>query len=182
MNIIALTGYKGTGKTVAADYLIEQHGYVKHNFKGALIQEIKERFPDLLQEILVTYMDYGEYFFSIGHTVDDLFTEKPPLIRALMQNYGTDVRRKDDPYYWANQWRDTLPSSDVVVDDLRFLTEQEVLPAHASIIRLTRPDITTGGTHQSETEQLQLEPDYVIELVPGDKQALYEELDAILNV
>ena len=182
--LIALTGFKHTGKTVAAKYL-ESKGYVRHNFKDALITELKERFPDLLKDILKVYVreDMVNVF-----TIDDLFNYKPPLMRALMVNHGTEVRRRENPDYWVNNWMFTVAKENypfkqnIVTDDVRFLNEAKaVKDAGGTIIRLVRPDITTGGEHTSETEQLQIVADYTIELIPGDKEALYKELDAIIK-
>jgi len=187
--LIAFTGYKRTGKSTAAEYLEKEYGYVRHNFKDGLISELKERFPDLLEEILVTYMDYGDYFFNIGHTVENLFTTKPPLIRALMQNYGTEVRRRDNPEYWVYKWFKKAVAiqkyqpSNIVTDDVRFLNEAEAVKDFGGIIiRLTRPDIETGGDHSSETEQLEIEADYTIKCVPGDISHLHRALDGIVRV
>ena len=187
-NLIALTGFKHTGKTVAAEYL-ESKGYVRHNFKDALIAELKERFPDLLEAIRESHELFdGEFTSDNKWTLDDLFTYKPPLIRALMQNYGTEVRRRENPDYWVNDWMFTVAKENypfkqnIVTDDVRFLNEAKaVKDAGGTIIRLVRPDITTGGEHTSETEQLQIVADYTIELIPGDKEALYKELDAIIK-
>ena len=48
--IIGLCGYKGSGKTTACN-IIKKHldDVVQINFKDALIEEIKEKFPDLLR-------------------------------------------------------------------------------------------------------------------------------------
>ena len=49
MTIIALTGLKQSGKSTAANYLVEKYGFIKHNFKDALINEIKTYFPDFIK-------------------------------------------------------------------------------------------------------------------------------------
>ena len=105
-------------------------------------------------------------------------------MRALMQNYGTDVRRKDNRNYWTQQWSQALcPELDTVTDDVRFLNEAEAVKTEGGIIiRLTRSDIETGGTHLSETEQLEIVADHTIECDPGDHEALYRALDDIINV
>lgn len=181
--IIAFTGFKQTGKSTAAKYL-ESKGYVRHNFKDALVQELKDGFPDLLREI---DSQWKKDLIRGGATYDvldwDLFDKKPPLMRALMQNYGTDVRRKEDPDYWVKQWaKNSYGHDKIVCDDVRFINEAaKVKERGGIIIRLTRPDITSGGEHSSETEQLQIEVDYTIECVPGDHEHLYRELDKIVD-
>lgn len=182
--ILGLTGYKGVGKTTASDYLIEKHGFIRHNFKDSLIAEIKQNFPDLLQEILKR--EYSE-----GHgivDIDDLFRVKPPLMRTLMQNYGTEVRRKDNTNYWTDKWKQRLrllsviePGKHIVVDDCRFLNEAEAIKKMGGIIvRLTRPDIADGGTHVSETEQNAIAYDYTMECPQGQPEAIHAELDKLV--
>lgn len=188
--IIGLIGFKQVGKSTADKYLEEKYGFVRHNMKDALVAEIKQNFPDLLKEITVEYNDTAT---GPMRTVDDMFTIKPPLMRALLQNYGTEVRRGDDDNYWTNQWFKTISLNcvtddgksfykKVVTDDVRFKNEAKAVKVVGGIlIRLTRPDITTGGSHASETEQLEIEADYTIECQPGDHEHLYSELDRILK-
>jgi len=186
-NLIAFTGYKQTGKTTAANHLIEHYGYMRHNFKDALVAEVKERFPDLLEEILFQEMSYHSLAQRETYidSIDALLTTKPPLMRALLQNYGTEVRRRDNPNYWVHQWKYNLHrfplERGVITDDVRFLNEaQAIKDLGGTIIRLTRPDITTGGEHSSETEMNQIESDYTIEVGPGEQDKLYAELDRIV--
>jgi len=171
-NIIGLVGFKQVGKSTAAKYLEDKYGFTRHNFKDAMVQEIKDNFPDLLKEL--------EYYYNL--TIDELFIQKPPLMRALMQNYGTDVRRKDNRNYWTQQWFENLAIGKTVADDVRFLNESEAVKLGGGIIiRLTRSDIETGGTHASETEQLEIVADHTIECNPGDHEALYRALDEIVK-
>ena len=93
--IIGLTGKKQNGKSTAAEHLSDKHNFVRINFKDALVAEIRERFPNLL-EAIIEIMDRTDYDGMNPWTVDRLFKEKPPLMRALLQNYGTEVRRIDD--------------------------------------------------------------------------------------
>jgi len=180
-NIIGLVGFKQVGKSTAAKYLEKKYGFTRHNFKDALVQEIKDNFPDLLTQIVIAGRDLG--FKAMNW--NELFEEKPPLMRALLQNYATDVRRKDNPDYWTNQWMGKaarVPSWKIVADDVRFLNEaQAIRDGGGFIIRLVRSDILTGGTHVSETEQLEIVADHTIECDPGDHAALYRALDDIIN-
>ncbi len=172
--LIGLTGYKGSGKSTVANYLEKEYGFKRLNFKDALVSELKERFPDLLRELSQAYhMD-----------IDKLFENKPAAMRALMQNYGTEVRRKDDPNYWAIQYYDKLVASkdNIVTDDVRFLNEfQEVKLFGGVLIRVTRPDITSGGSHTSETEQESFVVDFTIEGVPGSHESIYKQVDSIIQ-
>lgn len=69
---IALCGYAGAGKTSAAQYLVEHHGYTRHSFAGPLRQLFRAIF---------------------GRDVDKTTD------RERMQKLGTDVARNEA---WAN--------------------------------------------------------------------------------
>lgn len=174
--IIGLIGFKQVGKSTAAEYLKNNHNFIRHNMKDGLVAEIKQNFPRLLDELADIYglNDSPAY-------IPRLFDEKPPAMRALLQEYGTEVRRNDDRNYWVKQWLKNKPDGHVVVDDVRFHNEADVVKGNGGIlIRLVRPDITTGGDHASETEQLDIVADYTIECTPGEHDALYAQLDTIL--
>lgn len=173
--IIGLCGYKGTGKSTAAEYLENEYGFVRVNFKDGLVQEITERFPILLEELKKTYT---------LSSIEDLFRIKPPLMRALMQEYGTDVRRKDDPDYWVKQWVAKVESTkvNIVTDDVRFFNELAAMgDLNGLLVRITRPDVTSGGEHQSEKEQESFIEDFTIEGVPGSHKEIYKQVDAIIQ-
>lgn len=187
-NLIAFTAYQRVGKSTAAEYLAEKYKFQRINMKDALIAEMKEKFPDLLREICIEeglYFVWGGICTVLDSHIDELFKLKPPIMRALMQNYGTEVRRGDNPNYWTEKWKIAyakLHPANVVVDDVRFMEEYEAVKSMGGIIvRLTRPDILSGGTHESETEQDQIEADYTIECEQGNLQKLYTALDEICN-
>lgn len=173
--IIAFTGKMGVGKSTACKFFTDQPDCEKLGFKDALLREVDERMGPVL--------DIASTLYNIPR--EELFQKKPPLIRALLQNYGTEVRRRDDENYWAKQWKskaysELLRGNSVVVDDVRFLNEAEAVRELGGIIvRLTRPDITTTGSHQSELEMDAIVPDHVIETQPGDLAALKEALAAL---
>lgn len=183
--IIGLVGFKQVGKSTAANYLAKKYGAVRLNMKDALVAEIKQNFPDLLNTIAITY-GYDSIDGRVSKaTIDELFVEKFPLVRALLQNYGTEVRRRDDPDYWVKRWKEAVgkftAGAIVVVDDVRFQNEADaVISNNGILIRLTRDDITSGGDHASETEQVNIAVDRVINCKGGDEQALYDRLDRIM--
>lgn len=167
---IGFTGKMGSGKTTACDYLLSKRPFKKVSFKSALINEIRDNFPTLLEDLADHY----------AVTIDALFTLKPPMMRHLMQEYGTDVRRSDDPDYWVNRWKEGV-EGDVLTDDVRFLNEaQAVRDMGGIVIRLVRPS-TFAGTHKSEVEMDLIEPDVTIITEDGDLEGLYRQLDGVLE-
>lgn len=181
--IIGLVGFKQVGKSTAAKHLEEKHGFQRINMKDALVAELKKNFPRLMREI---YDTTGETWVNDETMFQYLFDVKPPLMRALLQNYGTEVRRGDKDSYWTDEWDKATYSArctdqNIVVDDVRFLNEAKAVKERGGIIiRLVRPDIPTGGTHASEVEQLEIVADNTINVAQGDKELLYMVLDDIV--
>lgn len=172
--IIGLCGYKGSGKSVVANYLSKYHGFYSLNFKDALVDEMKSNLSQTLRELSDVYnMDVGQ-----------LFANKPPVVRALMQNYGTDVRRKDDPNYWVSQWNKVATSLNkhIVTDDVRFLNEADAVRlAGGIIIRIVRPDVVVDDSHISEREHLNIEEDFTIIAETGQHEKVYQQIESILK-
>lgn len=182
--IIGFCGYAGSGKSTAAKYLEEKYKFKRVNFKDGLVAEMKERLPDVLEAIAKETMVSHDLDYKCS--VDELFEHKPPIMRALMQNYGTEVRRRDDSEYWVKKWVESvnnLKYPHIVVDDVRFFNELSALVEMDGIlIRITRPDITSAGSHASETEQTKFVQDFLIEGEPNSHYAIYKQLDEVINI
>lgn len=181
--IVGFVGKKGSGKSTAAEFLEEEHGFTRHNFKDTLVAEIKHKLPLVLNEI-VELMNWTEYEFNGSGdepwTVDRLFKEKPPVMRALLQNYGTEVRRADDPAYWVDAWgqlASVLSEKDLVVDDVRFENEaQAIRDMGGCLIRIVKDsfDYPVVDAHASETEQDSIIVNHEIKVKEGDLDKLKE--------
>lgn len=179
--IIGLCGYKGSGKSVVAKYLEENHGFKRVNFKDGLVAEMKEKFPTLLQSISDNYVSRG---YEDCYSVEELFYSKPPIMRALMQEYGTEVRRADNDSYWVDKWLEKVKEvgGNIVTDDVRFFNELYAITEQEGVlIRVKRDDITTGGTHASETEQEKFVEDFTIDAIKGDHSGVYKQVEQIIN-
>lgn len=169
-HIIAFVAPKGYGKTTACNIIKDHYRAIQLNFKDALIKELKENFPDLLRELSSVYNLFEE----------ELFAMKPVLVRTLMQNYGTEVRRNDDPNYWVMQWKLALASLDVPIvltDDVRFQNEYDAVRAYGgTLIRINRTDLMSDSTHQSETEQVGFECDYTVTTCEGNHEQFARDI------
>lgn len=193
--IIGLCGIKGSGKSVVAKYIAENYGFKRINYKDELINHIKERFPNLLEEIQKVYPVGGvpRLGVQILPTIDELFEQKPPLMRALMVNVGTDDRRRDNDNHWVHAWAKTIATEaeqqdkdirtiNIVTDDVRFQNEFDAIKLLGGIIiRVRRSDITDGGSHPSETEQFNFKEDFTIEAEFGGHEAVYAQIRQIMD-
>ena len=181
--IVAFTGKKQSGKSTACAYIERGHLATRVNFKDGLVKELKEKFPNLLTQIIKT-MDIVAYDGMNEWTIERLFSDKPPLMRALMQNYGTEVRRGDDPDYWVKQWISTVSRINhlVLCDDVRFINEAKAVhDVGGVIIRIERTDMLSTDTHISEVEMESIDADHTISVGSGEHRRLYNELDFILD-
>ncbi len=175
--IYGFTGKARSGKTTACNHLKSIGNYKQLNFKDCLIEEMREKLPDILHHLSDIY----------GKTIDELFFEKPPAMRALMQNFGTDVRRADDPGYWVQQWVNRASAlieegHNILVDDVRFINESDAIRLMGgSIIRIVRTDVDETLSHVSETEMDSIDVDAEIAVDTGDLSTLYNVLDAIIE-
>jgi hypothetical protein len=189
--IIALTGKAGAGKTTIANYLVEKHGFVKINFKDALVKEMRANFPDTLREMArfyhVTSMTWAAKFPDVNTPddvlIDHLFNDKPPIMRALMQNYGTEVRRKDRSTYWVDQWITKVAGKqNVVVDDCRFLNEADAVRMQGGkVYKVEKIGYVDRLNHASETEQESIEIDGILKSKTGGHEFLYQQAEELLN-
>lgn len=145
--IIGIAGKKYCGKTTLSDLLVKKAEpiglkIVQYAFGDALKEEISRVYgiakSDLysqdgkLKEVIFEmdptdprYPQSGKYHSAKIH--DDLYSCKAP-IRTLLQWYGTEYRRKQDPDYWVNRTQETigdlLENYDIVVlHDVRFPNE-----------------------------------------------------------
>lgn len=175
--ILGFTGKARSGKTTASDYVVENFGFIKINFKDALIKEMRERLPDVLVHLSEMY----------DMTIDELFIEKPPAMRALMKNYGTEVRRGDKDSYWTDQWMESVKvqielGNDVVTDDVRFLNEAECIKeTGGAVVRIIRSDITGDTTHKSETEMDQIVVSAEIMAEKDGQDVVFNMIDELMK-
>ena len=182
--IIAFTGKKRHGKSTACEYIQEKYpNAVRVNFKDAMVLEMREKLPDTMREICAL-MEKIDYDGMNPWTPDRLFKDKPPVFRALMQNYGTEVRRGDYEEYWVLRWmKEALKHEIVVTDDVRRCNECDaVRELRGIVIRIVREGYADDGdTHVSETEMDAIVPDYTVVVRDGDLWDMHRQLDAVLS-
>jgi hypothetical protein len=149
MNIIAISGKKGSGKDTVGDIILSDYKGIsaKVGFAFALKLEVAKAF---------------------NITVDELESKKSHF-RLVLQGWGTDVRRHlygDD--YWLRKMDAVIKSlveegcQLLIIPDVRFKNELEYCEAHGAItIRVERPSLPYDS-HKSETELDNNHFDYIL--------------------
>ncbi len=171
--IIGFTGKKSSGKTTAAKYLVDNHDFIKIGFKDAMIKEMRGNLQHTLNAIADVYQI----------NVNDLFETKPPIMRRLMQEYGTEVRRGDNQDYWIKKFVQNLPNNSefplICVDDVRFLNEAEIIKTLGGmVIRIELYDTQAQSDgHVSETEMDMIQADKMFVNKLGEQDILGRQID-----
>lgn len=184
--IVGLSGRIGSGKDVAAQVLVREFGFTILRFSDELKMEVFTRLRRTLGAHL--YTSYPMKWDQLDDEGRDreiwaLLTErKDAVTRALLQEYGTDVRRADDPEYWVQKWRNRLVGlrysgvEYVVVPDVRFVNEVQAIQAEGGVlVRIERPgNPGLPSAHSSETE-LDRWQGWAAVLINDRSQEVFEE-------
>lgn len=170
--IIGFVGKKRVGKSTACSMV--PMGTVV-SFREPLLEEVKMIFTSLLNMHAVKYK----------MTVDEVLEKKPGIIRQLLQWWGTDVRRAQDPDYWTDQWKAKVDETEglILVDDLRFLNEANAITQRQGIIiRVVGEHADNTDTHASEKEMDMILEDYTIHNELGNKEVMQADLTQVLEI
>lgn len=137
--IIAISGIAGVGKDYVADKLAKA---LPKSKKIAFADALRSELSDLNSYIEGT--DDALYIESLYHVtgeqLDHLLAlqhhniyiyegKRPCCYRDVMQYWGTDVRRKQNPTYWIDKTKDKIKElqregiSTVILTDARFANE-----------------------------------------------------------
>lgn len=174
--IIALTGRAFSGKDTVGAYLSRAHNFAQFAFADPIREGLKS----------MMYLDDSHFKPENKEVVVPWIGQSP---RQLMQTIGTEWGRNlvaSD--IWVRIMAQRLyhamrASDDVVITDLRFFTEVEMVKQMSGQIwQINRPDADTTehSQHQSETEASQIVPDRVI-TNDGTLEQLYEKIDFALG-
>jgi hypothetical protein len=141
--LIAFTGRAGSGKSTAAQALVDRDGYIRCSFA----QPIK----DMVKAMGISYAEMTDA--KIKNMPNPDYGDKSP--RYIMQTLGTEWgRNMIDPDIWINVWRRKLPPRaiyNIVVDDCRFENEVQIVKTLGGIvIKVNRISANTTVTHHSE--------------------------------
>lgn len=122
MILLGLAGHAGAGKDTVADFLVQKYGFIKFSFSDALYREVATAYnlegEDILRDRATKDVPIG--FFALENCSDKDFVaiakaelEKLSTIsagvyqslspRQILQWWGTEYRRAQNPDYWVQQ-------------------------------------------------------------------------------
>lgn len=154
--ILGLSGKIGTGKSTLMDYVVKRalknnNAFLRISFGDLLKEEVSKKFDIPL---LLCYSQEGK---KTTLSRPD-FPRKNMSIREVLQWWGTDVRRKENPDYWVEEMEKVTNKSSapvILIDDVRFLNEAEFTLLDGQLDRINPyPGWKPGpyANHVSETE------------------------------
>ncbi len=193
--LIALCGAARHGKTTAANYLEDKHGYVSLNFSSPLkdlcIKALLDNPPafyinQFTPKQLHEYNRDREAFWW-----DKMHTNRDEFSRWVMQFVGTDIVRAHDHDHWVKLWSKQVAlllgeGKNVVAQDMRFLNEALQVTCFGGLLwRVVRTDadaplIEAGAGHASELEYKSIEPDATVS-APFGIHFVHEAVENLLT-
>jgi len=97
------------------------------------------------------------HFVAEHGEIQDRPGQTAVTVRRILQWWGTEYRRAQDPDYWTKAWSRKVEQLDldrihVLIDDVRFMNELEAIKAHGGlIVKIERPGFDGANNHASET-------------------------------
>lgn len=152
--VIAFTGRRGSGKSIATDYLCYKYGFVDVKFADPLKNMLRAMYTtcglgaEEIEERLEGSLKEAPCEFLMGKTP-----------RYAMQTIGTEWRELIDTELWSEMFKKRVSGGKfgdkIACSDYRFPHESALLNEFgATKIKIVRPSLTTAdaaGQHSSET-------------------------------
>ena len=165
--VVAICGYKETGKTEAGKILAFKHGFKEINFAGALKRQCSLAF------------NTPSVFFN--KKKNEPLPKYPDLTGRKIMQEVSEKYKELAPRIWVDRWLSSLAASlsdKIVVTDLRFPIELEMIRQFDRnlIIKVVKDDVLYEDTHVSEKGFLDADVDV---LIPNNSSV--EELHRIVE-
>jgi hypothetical protein len=97
------------------------------------------------------------HFIAEHREIQDHPGQTAVTVRRILQWWGTEYRRAQDADYWTKAWSRKIGQFDlknvhVLIDDVRFMNELNVIREHGGlIVKIERPGFDGANNHASET-------------------------------
>lgn len=96
-------------------------------------------------------------FITVNRDIQESPGETALSVRRILQWWGTEYRRAQDPDYWTKAWQRKITAFDlegtfILVDDVRFRNELDTIRGLGGrFVKIIRPGFNGAGNHASET-------------------------------
>ena len=184
--LIGFSGKKGSGKSYFANYLVNNKLFIKLSFASPL----KE-----ITKILFNLSDEDVKDPIKKELINPKFNASP---RELMQWLGTDIMREEfnkkfnySGSIWIDNVKDRVKTlldnnKDVVIDDVRFQNEADMIHSLGGIVINLRNDLdntlnNSTSTHSSENQKLTFNYEFVNDKSYSNTYDIYLNLDLLFN-
>ena len=184
--LIGFSGKKGSGKSYFADYLVNNKLFIKLSFASPL----KE-----ITKILFNLSDEDVKDPIKKELINPKFNASP---RELMQWLGTDIMREEfnkkfnySGSIWIDSVKDKVKTllednKDVVIDDVRFQNEVDMIHSLGGIVINLRNDSdntlnNSTSNHSSENQKLTFNYEFVNDKSYSNTYDIYLNLDLLIN-
>lgn len=159
MRLIGICGKMGAGKDEVAkilmDYRFERYSFgsdLRHEISTAMIKG--DSAPECLSDEAVEAFKACDFL-----EVYDKPTTK--RMRALLQQWGTEYRRSQNPNYWTDKmFQNISRASSASISDVRFANEADLVRELGGKVWLIKRPGCQESTHVSES--IPFDPDYII--------------------
>ena len=178
--LIGLSGWAGSGKDTAAEYLIDEKGYTRVAFADPLREALLRLNPIVSNDIDGMYFTLSQMVHFHGWEGAKRYSTN---VRELLQRMGTEVgRQMISPTIWVDlAMRESAKHELVVITDVRFPNEADAIKAAGGVLwRIQRPYVSPANSHSSETALDDYKFDAVVEN-NGSIEDLHAKLQLLLE-
>lgn len=178
-------------------------GYKARNGKGTAAKAITEARGDKYDIRIMSFADAlrdevrgREFELCLKHNVP--YDPNPPVDemypngkqRALLQFWGTEYRRKQDPFYWVKKLKERIDKEQpqiVLIDDMRMKNEYLFVRINdGHTVKVTRHGFSlldpVAAAHPSETDLDGITFDYEIQVLDGEVEQLKKDAVTVFDM
>lgn len=158
--LIGILGNAGVGKSTMARIIQEELDCEVVSFAQKLREELRETFSKSKvdfwssakgQSVWLVQQQIDTKLEALLHPYLDFGGWSIPL-RKLLQLYGTEYRRKQNPFYWIEALFLSLdPTKSYIIDDVRFENEAEMIKTLGGYVIHLDLEGNLADTHSSES-------------------------------
>lgn len=149
--LIGLSGYAQSGKDTVANYLVNEHGFIRLSFADNIRNFLYEVNPIVEQDEFFTFVRVQELVDANGWDIAKVTT---PEIRTLLQKLGVGARKVFGDTFWVDQVFKVVmanPDNNYVITDVRFQNEATALSDTGGVLwRIERAGVGAANDHISE--------------------------------